>query len=140
MRQTTDTRLAVCLTHSETMIVEDRHTVPQVAREWPGFSDMPPVFATALMIGFVEQTCIQALRPFLEHGQQTVGTHINLSHSAPTSSGDVVTANIELLSIAGRKLKFSVRCKNGNSEIGRGFHERAIINVESFLTRQTNRN
>lgn len=135
MRQKTYTQLTIGLSHSETMTVEDKHTVPNVAREWRGFHDMPPVFATALMIGFVEQTCIQALRPFLPEGQQTVGTHIDMSHSIPTPVGESITAHISLISIEGRKLRFSVQCEDRNAEIGHGFHERAIINTESFMAR-----
>ncbi|MEV0108159.1 hypothetical protein AB0H42_17735 [Nocardia sp. NPDC050799] len=44
----------VGLTHRETLIVTARHTVPHVETDRPGFTDMPPVFATAMMIGFVE--------------------------------------------------------------------------------------
>jgi hypothetical protein len=43
------------LVHSEKLTVAERHTVPHVAPDWPGFADMPPVLATAMMIGFVEQ-------------------------------------------------------------------------------------
>jgi hypothetical protein len=49
------------LVHSERLTVVERHTVPHVVPDWPGFVNMPPVRATAMMIGFVEQTCIQAL-------------------------------------------------------------------------------
>ena len=66
---------------------------------------MPPVLATAIMIGFIEQTCIQALRPYLAPGQHSVGTLINISHSAPTSVGMTVKANVELEAIKGRKLR-----------------------------------
>ncbi|MBF6341123.1 hypothetical protein IU450_35330 [Nocardia abscessus] len=33
------------LTHRESMVVTAQHTVPGVAPDWPGFADMPPVFA-----------------------------------------------------------------------------------------------
>jgi len=79
--------LAVGLLHSEQMTVEPHHTVPQVDPEWPGFRDMPPVLATAMMIAFVEQTCIMALRPFMSPEQRTVGTRVDITHVAPTPSG-----------------------------------------------------
>ena len=64
--------LSVGLVYSETMRVEARHTVPHIG-PWPGFKDMPEVFATAVMIGFAEQTCIQALKEHLPDGHGTVG-------------------------------------------------------------------
>jgi fluoroacetyl-CoA thioesterase len=60
------------------MTVAPFHTVPEVDDSWPGFKDMPPVFATAMMIGFIEQTCIEALRPYLTAEQRTVGTHVDV--------------------------------------------------------------
>ena len=65
MVTTSETGPQVGLRHSEAMLVEPKHTVPQVAPDWPGFADMPPAFATAMMIGFIEQACIQGLRPHL---------------------------------------------------------------------------
>ena len=42
------------LRHSETMHIQPSHTVPQVDPDWPGFADMAPVLATAMLTGFVE--------------------------------------------------------------------------------------
>ena len=84
--------LAIGLRHCEHLTVALNHTVPQVDANWPGFKDMPPVLATAMMIAFVEQTCIMALRPFMLPGQRTVGTHVDITHVAPTPIGMDVTA------------------------------------------------
>jgi len=43
------------------MIVTPRHTAPNLDDTWRGFKDLPLVFATAMMCGFIEQTCIEAL-------------------------------------------------------------------------------
>ncbi len=130
-----DGELAGRLIHSETMRVHARHTVPEVEPNWPGFVDMPPVLATAMMIGFVEQTCIEALRPHLQPGLHTVGTHVNISHTGPTPVGVEVTANIELVEIERRKLTFRVRVSDEDGLIGEGVHERYIIDVAGFMAR-----
>jgi fluoroacetyl-CoA thioesterase len=57
--------LRVGLQHQETLTVTDRLVVPAVSDAFKEFADMPPVFATAFLVGFVEWTCIEALRPFL---------------------------------------------------------------------------
>ena len=131
--------LARGLRHSETLRVEPRHTVPGISSDWPGFSDMPPVFATAMMVGFMEQTCIQALRPYLSAGQQSVGTHVEMSHVAATPEGMTVTAEIELVEIEGRALTFRVSCHDEAGLIGEGLHKRAVIDTERFMARVANK-
>lgn len=127
--------LAPGLKHQQTLTVADRHTVPQVAPDWPGFADMPPVFATAMMIGFIEQTCIEGLRPFLSSAQRTVGTHVDVGHTAATPVGMKVTASVELVAIEGRSLLFKVECRDEVGLIGEGMHRRAIIELERFTQR-----
>lgn len=127
--------LAPGLIHSESMTVADRHTVPHVAPDWPGFAAMPPVLATAMMVGFIEQTCIQALRPYLPPEQRTVGTHVDVSHVAPTPAGMAITARIELVAVDGRMLEFRVVCHDEAGLIGEGMHRRAIIDADRFMQR-----
>lgn len=127
--------LAVGLRHSEQLTVASRHTVPEVDSSWPGFKDMPPVLATAMMIAFIEQTCIQALRPFLSAEQHTVGTQVDVSHIAPTPVGMNVTAEVELIGIEGKMLHFKVACRDEAGLVGEGTHRRAIIDVRRFSQR-----
>ncbi|TDF99144.1 MULTISPECIES: thioesterase family protein [Arthrobacter] len=127
--------LAVGLKHTEYMTVEERHTVPAVEPRWPGFADMPPVFATAMMVGFIEQTCVEALRPFLGEGEHTVGTHVDISHVAATPVGMEIAATVELVSVEARTLHFRVFCLDEEGLIGEGNHQRVIINTERFMAR-----
>lgn len=96
---------------------------------------MPPVFATAMMIAFIEQTCIQGLRPYLGEAQRTVGTHVDVSHVAATPVGMTVTADVELIEIAGKSLLFEVTCHDETGLIGQGIHRRAIVDLERFTQR-----
>lgn len=121
--------------HSERMTVKPGHTAPEVEASWPGFADMPPVFATAMMIGFIEQTCVEALRPYLTSDQRTVGTRVDVSHVAATPVGRSVVAEIELIAVAGRSLRFRVRCLDDAGLIGEGTHERAIVDLDKFWQR-----
>mgnify|MGYP004726955189 CR=1 FL=1 len=126
------------LTHQAEFLVQDRHTVPFVEPDWPGFADMPAVLATAIMIGFMEQTCIQALRPFLQPGAHTVGTEVCMSHCSATLPGQQVKAVIELTQIEKRSLSFRVACFDEQGLIGEGTHKRVIIDVERFMARLAN--
>lgn len=123
------------LRHQESVTVEARHTVPQVAPDWAGFTGMPPAFATAMMIGFIEHTCVQALRPHLTGSQRTVGTHVDMSHVAATPVGMGVTASVELIAVDGKALTFKVSCSDDAGLIGEGTHKRAIIDGERFEQR-----
>jgi fluoroacetyl-CoA thioesterase len=117
------------------MVVRPFHTVPEVDDTWPGFRDMPPVFATAMMIGFIEQTCIEALRPFLTPDQRTVGTHVDVSHVSATPVGQTVTAEVELTEQRGKVLTFRVTCRDEAGLIGEGRHDRAVVALDRFIDR-----
>jgi fluoroacetyl-CoA thioesterase len=119
--------------HMQTLLVDDTLVVPAVLEHFTGFRDMPPVFATAFMVGFIEWACIEAIRPYLEPGEHSVGIHIDLSHMAATPAGMNVTAFVELIKTEGRKLTFRVTCRDETDIIGEGTHERVVINPERFM-------
>ena len=73
---------------------------------------MPPVLATARRVALVEATCFDALKPFPKEGQKTVGAHVDLSHVAATPMGMRVTAQVELVAVEGRKLRFKLECQD----------------------------
>lgn len=127
--------LAVGLRHTLSLKIDPSLTVPQVSPAFTSFGDMPPVFATAYLVGFIEWTCIEALRPFLNAGEHTVGTHVDVSHVAATPVGMTAKADIELVAVEGRKLRFKVKCSDEGGPIGEGFHERAVIDQARFMQR-----
>ena len=131
--------LAPGLTHSPTLLVTPELTVPAVSPALSEFADMPPVFATAFMVGFIEATCIALLRPFLLPGQHSVGTAIDVSHTAATPVGMTVTAQVELIEVDGRKLRFRVAAEDESGPIGEGTHERFVIDVVKFMDRVSGR-
>ena len=123
------------LRHSATIRVTEQLAVPASGRPLGGAAEMPPVFATAQMIAFVEWTCVAALAPYIAPQQRTVGTRVEVSHSAATPIGMNVTAEIELVEIDGRRLRFKVSCHDEAEPIGEGFHERTIIDYDRFMAR-----
>src|SRR5437868_9645589 len=96
---------------------------------------MPPVFATAQMIAFVEWACVHALSAYLSPDQRTVGTRVEMTHSAATPIGMMVTAEVELVEIDGRRFRFHARCRDEVETIGEGFHERTVIDHPRFMER-----
>jgi len=123
------------LRHTETITVGEALGVPAQAQLFDPSTEMPPVFATAQMIAFVEWTCVHALAPYLSPAQRTVGIRVEMSHIAATPVGMVVTAEVELIKIDGRRFRFRARCRDEMEMIGEGFHERMIVDDARFMER-----
>lgn len=121
------------LEHTFTFEITDRKTVPALYPESEEFQQMPDVFATGFMVGFLEWACIQAVNPHLDWpGEQTVGTHINVNHTAATPPGMSVTAVIKLVEVDGRRLVFDVAAHDDAESICKGTHERFVIDKARF--------
>jgi len=111
-------------------------TVPALYPESAEFQAMPEVFATGYLVGFLEWACIKAVNPHLNWPQeQTVGTHIDVSHIAATPVGFDVTAKVRLIEVDGRKLVFEVEAHDGVDVISKGTHQRYVINKDKFNTK-----
>ncbi|MEV5407448.1 thioesterase family protein [Thermopolyspora sp. NPDC052614] len=127
--------LAPGLTHTARLTVDDGLTVPAVSPAFGNFADMPRVFATAYLVAFVESACVAAITPYLPEGHKTVGTHVDLSHVAATPPGMTVTAEVRLVELDGRRLRFAVTCRDERDVIGTGHHERHLIDTARFERR-----
>ena len=117
-------------------VIPQSKTVPALYPESEEFAAMPEVFATGFLVGFLEWACIRAINPHIDWPQeQTLGTHINVSHEAATPPGLEVTATVELIAVEGRRLVFNVEAHDGVDLISRGQHERFVINKEKFVAK-----
>lgn len=95
-------------------------------------SGLVEVYATPMMIALMEKTCSTAVEPYLEDGEGTVGTLVNVSHCAATPVGMNVYCDCELIEIDRRRLVFKVTAYDERGVIGEGMHERFVINKEKF--------
>lgn len=128
--------LKIGIKYSHQLVVSPALTVSALYPESPEFVAMPPVFATGYLVGFLEWACMLAVNPHLDYPfEQTVGTHINVSHQAATPVGFILTAMVELIEIDGRKLTFKVEAADCIDVISSGTHERFLINREKFDTK-----
>lgn len=121
-------------THRLTFTVTDEQTVPAVFPASPEFAAMPRVLATAYLVALVERACVESLRDHLDFpAEMTLGTHVDLSHSAPTPVGGTVTVDVELTAVEGRRLTFAAVARDERAEVGRGVHHRALVDTQRFL-------
>jgi fluoroacetyl-CoA thioesterase len=96
---------------------------------------LPQVLATPVMILMMENAALNAIRPYLEPGESAVGTAIDVRHLAATPAGHTVRAEAEVTEVDGKRIAFKVSARDEIEEIGRGTHQRAVINLVSFNER-----
>jgi predicted thioesterase len=115
------------------IMVGTRDTAPHVG------SGRIKVLATPVLVMLLEESALHAVEGLLPAGHQTVGTRLDVSHTAATPVGMRVTAHAELVRVEGRKLTFRVWAEDAVERIGEGVHERIIVNVERFDVRTQNK-
>jgi fluoroacetyl-CoA thioesterase len=98
-------------------------------------SILPPVFATPMMILAMENAALNAVREFLDPGETAVGTKVDVSHLAPTPVGHTVRAEAEVIGMEGSHIHFTVAAWDDDEEIGRGTHERMVIDLSRLTKR-----
>lgn len=96
-----------------------------------------PVFGTPFMAAMMENAALTALQSYLEEGQGSVGTRLDITHDAPTPIGMKVFAEAEIVSVSenGKMVDFKVSAWDEKGPIGGGTHTRAIIQNEKFLAK-----
>ena len=95
------------------------------------------VFATPAMCALMEEAAQAAVAPALEAGQGTVGISLSITHDVPSPLGATITATAEVTAVDGRKITFHIEANDGHGSIGKGTHERFIIDNEKFMAKVT---
>ena len=93
------------------------------------------VFATPAMIALLEKAALSAVDPLLPEGYTTVGIKVEVEHVAATPLWEELKAQAELTKVQDRRLIFEVKVHDSRRLVGRGIHERFIIQKEDFLLR-----
>jgi predicted thioesterase len=116
-------------TGEERFVVEPAHII-DFARD-----GMPAVLATPWLVWFLEHAAREAVLPFLGPGESTVGTYIEVQHSAPTPVGQAVTCRARVVQVEGTSVSFQLEAHDGHERIARGFHRLQVIRVDRFARR-----
>ncbi len=93
------------------------------------------VFCTPSMINLMEHAAREALRPFLDDSEESVGVNVVVEHLAATPINSVVRAEARVTAIEGRLVDFEIVTFDEQEQIGRGTHRRAVIQVERFVSK-----
>lgn len=97
------------------------------------------VYATPAMIALMENTASESVEAYLEEGQGTVGTLIQVKHVSATPVGKQVTCETTLVEIDRKRLVFEVKAFDEAGLIGEGIHERFIIDNQKFMEKAQNK-
>jgi fluoroacetyl-CoA thioesterase len=117
------------LTGTAELVVTAEHTAPFVG------SGRIAVLATPVMINLIEAAALAAVEHLLPAGHQSLGIHLDVSHTAATPVGLRVTASAEVLRLEGRTVTFRVEARDPFEVIGGGTHQRVVVSVERFDAR-----
>ena len=90
---------------------------------------LPKVFATPMMVTAMENAALNAVRAYLDPGESAVGTLVNVRHLAATPAGHQVTAEAVVTKVDGRRIEFDVTARDEMEEIGKGTHERMVVDM-----------
>ena len=85
------------------------------------------VYGTPAMLLLVEKTA-----GHVDEGMTTVGTNLNVDHVSASPIGCEVSCEVTLTEIDRKKLVFAVEVKDPAGVIGKGTHERFIVDAEKF--------
>ncbi len=93
------------------------------------------VFATPMMISLMENAAYLCLKPFLSEDEASVGIKIDTTHESASPIGLAITARAKITEVNGKIVSFEVIASDAFGVIGKGTHQRAIVNSEKFLNR-----
>lgn len=98
-------------------------------------SGLVPVFATPALVALLEQAAVNALSGALDSDSTSVGTHIDVRHTAATPVGMTIVATATLVEMDGRRLRFEVAARDNVESVAEGIHERVVVNEQRFLAK-----
>ncbi len=93
------------------------------------------VYGTPHMVRDIEETCREIMLAHGDAGEDSVGIHVDVGHSAPTLLGMWVELTVKVTEVDGRRVVFEVIGRDAVDEICRGTHQRAAVNVAKLLER-----
>lgn len=113
----------------QTFVVEAKHAIDFAVE------GMPAVLCTPWLIWFLEHAAREAVLPWLEPGESTVGLELEVRHMAPTPLGHRVVCTARVIHVDGPRVTFQVEAHDEVELIARGVHRLQVIRVAGFAKR-----
>jgi len=93
------------------------------------------VYSTPSMVRDIEYTCHELLMNYISDSENSVGTHVSVDHMGATVEGDTVEVTVTITKVEGRAVSFEATVKDSVEEVGRGVHNRFVVDVEKTYER-----
>jgi fluoroacetyl-CoA thioesterase len=93
------------------------------------------VYATPMLVRDVEIACRNLILEFLDEGEDTVGTRIELDHMAATLMGMEVELKVTIAEVKGRMVTLDVEGRDTVDQICRGRHQRFVVDIKTTEAR-----
>ena len=96
-----------------------------------------PVFGTPYLAAMMENAAYTLMQRSLPEGRTSVGTRLDISHVSPSPIGMRVRAAARVAAISenGKIVDFEVKAYDEAGLIGEGTHQRAVVNIERFMSK-----
>ncbi|MFC3999606.1 thioesterase family protein [Nocardiopsis sediminis] len=107
-------------------VVEERHCTRRGEHH---------IFSTPNLVLFLEETAIEALADHIGEHQSSVGSRVDIAHTAPTLLGQSVAITATVTEVDRRRVVFSITAHDGADEVASGSHERFIVDLDKFGAR-----
>jgi predicted thioesterase len=128
-REPMRTGLKVGTTGERRFVVEPTHTIDFAE------GGMPAILCTPWLVWFLEHAARDAVVPYLEAGESTVGSHVDVDHLAATPVGQGVVCVARVVHHEKRSISFQLEARDETELIARGFHRLNVIQVERLARR-----
>ena len=119
----------------ETGLTTTAHIIVEESRTISFMGDEGKVYATPELAWDIEMTCRDLLLGHLDEGQDSVGTHVEISHMAATPMGMWVDITVTVSALDGRAVNFEISARDPLEQICRGSHTRFIVDVAKTFAR-----
>lgn len=93
------------------------------------------VYATPALVNDIETACCEGLLEYLDPGENSVGTRIELDHTAPTLPDMTVEITATISDVKGRRVTFAISARDPLDRIAGGTHVRFVVDVPTTLER-----
>jgi len=111
---------------TQNTLILDEHTAPHVG------SGIAKVLATPVLVNLFEAAALAVIEPKLPDGTQSLGTRLEINHTAATPTGMTVEVTATLTRIEGKMVTFELLARDEVEQIGSGSHQRVIVDKQKF--------
>ncbi|MEP7361980.1 MAG: thioesterase family protein [Acidobacteriota bacterium] len=113
--------------HEKRMLVTTELAIDHLGRE------DARVLATPNLVWQLELAAREAILPFLDGGEESVGTEVHIRHLAATPIGMSVAFRARVEQVEGRRVRFLVEAEDEREIIANGTHERFVVQIAKFV-------